>query len=56
MIQKLMTDPVVSSAGVHGVIQISRKGKSAPEACGDFSPPDLQKLVACANSLAKCFK
>lgn len=56
VIQKLMTVPVVSPAGVHGVIQISRKGKSAPEAGSDFGPPDLQKLVACANSLAKCFK
>src|SRR5947209_8502991 len=55
-IQKLMTAPVVSSAGVQGVIQICRKGESAPQAGADFTPVDLQKLVAIATSLAKCFK
>ncbi|MEO5936130.1 MAG: hypothetical protein ABIP81_02860 [Terriglobales bacterium] len=56
VIQKLMTVPVLSAAGVVGVIQISRKGTSAPAAGADFSQIDLQKLVAIANSLAKCFK
>ncbi len=55
-IQKLMTVPVVAANGVLGVIQICRKGKSAPEAGADFSPPDLQRLVAIATALAKCFK
>ena len=55
-IQKLMTAPVVSAAGVQGVIQICRKGESAPSAGADFTPIDLQKLVAIATSLAKCFK
>jgi transcriptional regulator with GAF, ATPase, and Fis domain len=55
-IQKLMTVPVVSAAGVQGVIQISRKGENAPAAGADFTPADLQKLVAIATSLAKCFK
>ena len=55
-IQKLMTVPVVSAVGVQGVIQISRKGESAPTAGVDFTPVDLQKLVAIATSLAKCFK
>jgi len=56
VIQKLMSVPVMGPAGVVGVIEVSRKGKSAPEAGADFSPPDLQKLVTIAASLAKCFK
>ena len=56
IIQKLMSVPVMGPAGVLGVIQICRKGKSAPEAGADFGPPDLQKLVQLSNTLAKCFK
>ena len=56
VIQKLMTVPVVGPAGVQGVIQISRKGTSAPAAGNDFTQMDLQKLVAIATALAKCFK
>jgi transcriptional regulator with GAF, ATPase, and Fis domain len=55
-IQKLMTVPVVAANGVLGVIQVCRKGKSTPEAGADFSPADLQRLVAIATALAKCFK
>ena len=56
MIQKLMSVPVPGPAGAIGVIQVSRKGTSAPAAGVDFTPADLQKLVACASALAKCFK
>jgi hypothetical protein len=56
MIQKLMSAPVLGPAGAIGVIQVSRKGTSAPAAGADFTPVDLQKLVACATALAKCFK
>lgn len=56
IIQKLMTVPVVSPNGVVGVIQVCRKGVSAPAAGADFSPADLQRLVQIANSLMKCFK
>ncbi|HUS18620.1 MAG TPA: hypothetical protein VMZ25_03135 [Terriglobales bacterium] len=56
VIQKLMSVPVLGPAGVVGVIQISRKGTSAPAAGSDFTQTDLQKLVAIATSLAKCFK
>jgi hypothetical protein len=56
VIQKMMSVPVMGPAGVVGVIQVSRKGKAAPDAGPDFTPPDLQKLVAVAASLAKCFK
>jgi len=55
-IQKLMSAPVMGPAGVCGVVQICRKGRSAPEAGSDFGPPDLQKLVQLANALAKCFR
>jgi hypothetical protein len=56
VIQKLMTVPVVTPTGVVGVIQISRKGTSAPAAGPDFTPADLQKLVTIATSLGKIFK
>ena len=56
MIQKLMSVPVLGPAGTIGIIQVSRKGTSAPAAGADFTPADLQKLVACATALVKCFK
>ncbi|MGB9107041.1 MAG: hypothetical protein WCC59_19955, partial [Terriglobales bacterium] len=56
MIQKLMSVPVLGPAGAIGVIQVSRKGTSAPAAGADFMPGDLQKLVGCATALVKCFK
>jgi hypothetical protein len=56
MIQKLMSAPVPGAAGAIGVIQVSRKGTSAPAAGTDFTTADLQKLVACATALVKCFK
>jgi hypothetical protein len=56
VIQKLMSVPVIGAAGVAGVIQVSRKGESAPASGPDFSPMDLQKLTAIAGALAKCFK
>jgi hypothetical protein len=55
-IQKMMSVPVVSATGVVGVIQISRKGTSPHAAGADFQTSDLQRLVAAANALAKCFK
>jgi hypothetical protein len=56
VIQKLMSVPVLGTAGTLGVIQVSRKGTSAPSAGPDFTPLDLQKLVAVATALAKVFK
>ena len=56
VIQKLMSAPVLGAAGTLGVIQVSRKGTSAPAAGSDFTANDLQKLVAIATQLAKCFK
>jgi hypothetical protein len=56
MIQKLMSAPVVGGTGTVGVIQVCRKGPAAPAAGADFNAQDLQKLVAVAGALAKCFK
>jgi hypothetical protein len=56
VIQKLMSAPVVGPNGTLGVLQISRKGTAAPSSGPDFTPADLQKLVAAAAALAKCFK
>lgn len=56
VIQKMMSAPIIGAAGVVGVIEVSRKGKSAPEAGLDFTPADLKKLVAIASTLSKCFK
>ena len=56
-IQKLMSVPIMDRDGVVvGVIQISRKGPSAPAAGPDFTAADLQRLVGVAGALAKCFK
>lgn len=56
VIQKLMSAPVVGPNGTLGVIQISRKGTAAPSSGPDFTPVDLQKLVAVAAAIVKCFK
>jgi transcriptional regulator with GAF, ATPase, and Fis domain len=56
IIQKLMSVPVISGNQVVGVIQICRKGATAPAAGPDFIPAELQKLATMAASLAKCFK
>jgi transcriptional regulator with GAF, ATPase, and Fis domain len=56
IIQKLMSVPVISGNQVVGVIQICRKGATAPAAGPDFIPAELKKLVTTAASLAKCFK
>jgi hypothetical protein len=55
-IQKLMSVPVVGQEGTLGVIEVCRKGQSAPASGPDFSPAELQRLVSIATALAKCFK
>src|SRR5438445_11445695 len=55
VIQKLVPVPVVGPAGVLGVIEVCRKGISAPASGPDFTPADMQKLVMIAGSLLKCF-
>jgi hypothetical protein len=56
VIQKLISAPVVGPSGAVGVIQVSRKGASAPAAGVAFAQTDLQKLMACAAALVNCFK
>jgi hypothetical protein len=56
VIQKMMSVPVVGPAGVLGVVQIRRKGSTQQSSGPDFQPADLQRLIAAANVLAKCFK
>lgn len=56
VIQKMMTVPIVAPTGVIGVVEVSRKGRSAPEAGADFTPADLQKLTAIVASFAKNLK
>ena len=56
VIQKLMSAPVMGPSGPVGVVQVCRKGMSAPASGADFSPADLQKLVTICQALAKCFK
>lgn len=55
IIQKLMSVPVVAANKVVGVIQICRKGATPSAAGADFTPADLQNLLAAAMTLGKCF-
>jgi hypothetical protein len=55
IIQKLMSVPVVAANQVAGVIQICRKGATPSAAGPDFTPAELQNLLAVAAALAKCF-
>lgn len=56
MIQKLMSVPVMGPSAAAGVIQVCRKGTSAPASGPDFTPADLQKLATIAGALSKIFK
>lgn len=51
-IQKLVSAPVVRDAKTVGVVQISRKGRSAAEVA-DFRPEDLARLVQAGRLLEK---
>lgn len=55
-IQKIMSAPMVADSKVVGVIQVSRKGKTLGAAGADFSPKELNDLVAVAAVVAKCVK
>lgn len=55
-IQKIMSAPLVLEGKSTGVVQISRKGKTPGAAGPDFTPKDLQELVAVGAVLGKCFK
>lgn len=55
-IQKIMSAPVSSDGKVVGVIQVSRKGKSISVVGADFTPKELNDLVAIGNKLGACLK
>ncbi len=53
-IQKIMSAPLVVDRKVVGVIQISRKANSAPDAGPDFTHQQLRELKTIAEALAPC--
>jgi GAF domain-containing protein len=53
-IQKIMSAPLLLDGKSLGVIQVSRKSKTAAAAGPDFTPQDLRDLVAFAGALAPC--
>lgn len=53
-IQKIMSAPIVLDRKMVGVIQVSRKGKTAADAGPDFTHPQLRELKAIADTLAEC--
>jgi transcriptional regulator with GAF, ATPase, and Fis domain len=55
-IQKIMSVPLLVDGKAAGVVQISRKGKSATTAGADFTIRDLTTLVTIAGVIARCFK
>lgn len=55
-IQKIMSAPLVLEGKAVGVIQVCRKGKTAPASGPDFTIKDLTTLISTAGVLAKAFK
>ena len=53
-IQKIMSAPMMFEKKVIGVIQISRKAKSAAEAGPDFTHAELRELKLIADAVAPC--
>ena len=52
-IQKIISAPILCDGKVVGVIQISRKGNTAPEAGPDFTAEELGKVLALCRPLGK---
>ena len=55
-IQKIMSAPIMEGAKVAGVVQISRKGRSATDAGQDFSQSDLRTLASLGPTLETFLK
>jgi hypothetical protein len=53
-IQKIMSAPMTLDRKVTGVIQVSRKGRTAAEAGPDFTQTELRELKTIADALAHC--
>ena len=52
-IQKIMSAPIFEGTHVRGVVQISRKGRSASEAGPDFTQKDLRTLTSLSPALER---
>lgn len=55
-IQKILSVPILSEGKGTGVIQLSRKGKTAGAAGPDFTPKDVEELSQVASVLAPCIQ
>lgn len=53
-IQKIMSSPITVSNKVIGVIQVSRKGKTAADAGPDFTHSELRELKTVGDMLGPC--
>jgi len=53
-IQKIMSAPITLEKKVIGVIQVSRKAKTAAQAGPDFTHGELRELKTIADALAPC--
>jgi hypothetical protein len=53
LIHKIMSAPILDGASVMGVVQISRKGHSAPDSGPDFSQKDLHILASLSPVLKR---
>ncbi|MCI4397299.1 MAG: hypothetical protein JHC34_00520 [Acidobacteria bacterium] len=51
-IQKMVALPVMAGDSPIGVVEVSRKGRTAEEAGPNFTPEDAQKLLALAKEFA----
>jgi GAF domain-containing protein len=55
-IQKIMSAPIMDGGQVLGVVQISRKGRTSPEAGPDFTQKDLRVLTSISPTLGRVLK
>jgi GAF domain-containing protein len=53
-IQKIMSAPIIVEKKMIGVIQVSRKARTAAEAGPDFTHGELRELKAIADALGPC--
>jgi hypothetical protein len=51
MIQKIMSAPILDGNDVLGVIQISRKGRSASDSGPDFTQKEMNELTSLSHAL-----
>ena len=56
VIQKIMSAPILDGARVQGVVQVSKKARSAALAGADFTPRELRALAALSPTLDRFLK